>query len=74
MQCLAKEPARRPQSAGAMSVMLARCEDFNAWTEQQAQKWWAENRSTLPVEAHEDTHSPLSDTQMLIEPNSRTGP
>jgi serine/threonine-protein kinase len=74
MQCLAKEPARRPQSAGAMSVMLARCGDFDAWTEQQAQKWWAENRSTLPVEAHEDTHSPLSDTQMLIEPNSRTRP
>ncbi len=72
-QCLAKEPADRPQSAGALSAMLARCEDFSAWTDQQAQKWWAANRSTLPVEEHEDTHSPLSDTQMLIQSDTRTG-
>ena len=73
MQCLAKEPADRPQSAGALSAMLARCEDFSAWTDQQAQKWWTANRSTLPVEEHEDTHSPLSDTQMLIQSDTRTG-
>ncbi len=72
-QCLAKEPADRPQSAGALSAMLARCEDFSAWTDQQAQKWWTANRSTLPVEEHEDTHSPLSDTQMLIQSDTRTG-
>jgi hypothetical protein len=59
---------RAGESAGAMIEMLAQCKDFGAWTRQQAQNWWAENRSTLPVEEHEDTHSPLSDTQMLIDP------
>jgi serine/threonine-protein kinase len=73
MQCLAKEPTGRPQSAGAMSEMLAQCKDFGRWTRALAQKWWTDNRSALPVEEHEDTHSPLSDTQTLIEPNSRTG-
>ena len=73
MKCLAKEPAGRPQDAGAMSEMLAQCKDFGAWTRQQAQKWWAENRSTLPVEEHEDTHSPLSNTQQLVDTDGRTG-
>ncbi|MDX1708496.1 MAG: serine/threonine-protein kinase, partial [Desulfobacterales bacterium] len=73
MRCLAKKPEDRPQSAGAMSEMLAQCQDFGRWTRVMAQEWWAENRSALPVEEHEDTHSPLSDTQMLIEPNTRTG-
>ncbi len=73
MACLAKKPASRPQSAGAMSEMLTQCKDAGTWTRQQAQKWWAENRSTLPVEEHEDTHSPLSDTQMLIDPGGRSG-
>ncbi len=72
MQCLAKEPANRPDSAGAMSEMLAQCQEFGSWTRPLAQKWWTENRSALPVEEHEDTHSPLSDTQRLIEPNNRT--
>ena len=72
MACLAKQPADRPQGADAMSGMLAQCRDFNAWTQDQARKWWTDNRSTLPVEGHEGTHSPLADTQLLIETDNRS--
>ena len=72
MACLAKLPRERPQGAGAMSEMLARCKDFGAWTQEQSQKWWSENRSTLPMEAHENTHSPLSDTHFLVDTEGRS--
>ena len=74
MACLAKQPDERPQSAEAMSEMLTRCEGFGAWTQQQSQKWWADNRSTLPMEKHEKTHSPLSDTHLLVDMEGRTRP
>jgi serine/threonine-protein kinase len=66
MSCLAKQAADRPQSAGAMSEMLVQCRDYGAWSRQLARKWWTENRSTLPMEEHESTHSPLANTQLLV--------
>ena len=74
LACLAKQPKKRPQSAQAMSEMLARCEGVGTWTQKQARKWWADNRSTLPMEKHEKTHSPLSDTHMLVNTEGRTRP
>jgi len=67
MACLAKQPGKRPQSAGEMFEMLARCKDYDTWTQEHAQKWWLDNRSSLPMEEHEDTHSPLSDTHLLMD-------
>jgi serine/threonine-protein kinase len=72
MACLAKQPEDRPQNAEEMSEMLARCEGFGAWTQKQAQEWWSENRSNLPMEEHDNTHSPLSDTQLLVDADGRT--
>jgi serine/threonine-protein kinase len=73
MSCLAKQPRRRPPNAGAMSEMLVKCEDFGVWTRQQAAKWWQENRSALPMETHGRSHSPLADTQDLLDTVSRGG-
>jgi len=72
MACLAKEPADRPQGAEVMSEMLAQCQDYGAWTQDQAQKWWANNRGALPMEGHEDNRSPLADTHLFIESGDRT--
>jgi serine/threonine-protein kinase len=72
MACLAKEPADRPQGAEVMSEMLAQCQDYGAWTQDQAQKWWANNRDALPMEGHEDNRSPLADTHIFIESGDRT--
>ncbi len=67
MSCLAKQPRRRPPNAGAMSEMLVQCKDFGVWTSRQAAKWWLDNRSALPMETHERSHSPLADTQTLMD-------
>jgi serine/threonine-protein kinase len=73
MACLAKQPEDRPKSADTMSEILTRCEGFGDWTQKQAQKWWSDNRSTLPMEEHDNTHTPLSDTQRLVDTKGRTG-
>ncbi len=73
MSCLAKDPRDRPPNAHAMAEMLARCAGFNHWSQRRAQQWWAENRSTLPLDKHEHTHSPLGDTHLLLDTTGRTG-
>jgi serine/threonine-protein kinase len=72
MACLAKLPADRPQSAGEMAEMIVQCQNWGAWTRQLARKWWTDNRSTLPIEEHEQTHSPLSNTQLLVDMDGRS--
>jgi serine/threonine-protein kinase len=67
MACLAKQPRDRPRSAEKMSEMLAGCKGYSAWTQAKAQQWWSSNRSSLPMEQHADSHSPLSDTGMLLD-------
>ncbi len=72
LACLAKKPADRPHSAEEMSAMLVKCADFGVWTREKSQDWWSENRSILPMETHERSHSPLSDTHLLVDINGRT--
>ena len=73
MSCLAKDPLDRPPNAYEMAEMLARCAGFNHWSQRRARQWWAENRSALPLDKHENTHSPLGDTHLLLDTNGRTG-
>jgi DNA-binding NtrC family response regulator len=40
MQCLEKDPARRPSSALALDSEFARIRFKEAWTEERAQAWW----------------------------------
>ncbi len=72
MACLAKQAADRPQGAGPMSEMLVQCQEYGVWTCQLARKWWTDNRSTLPMEEHTETHSPLAKTHLLIDTDGRT--
>ncbi len=69
MSCLAKDPRDRPPNASEMAAMLARCDGFKHWTQRRARQWWAENRSALPLDKHENTHSPLGDTHLLLDTN-----
>lgn len=73
MSCLAKNPIDRPQSADTMSEMLARCEGFSDWDEKQAKGWWSENRSALPLDKHDNSHSPLADTHLLVDMSRPSG-
>ncbi len=40
LDCLAKDPDDRPQSAADLSLRLSRCETEGRWTDPQARQWW----------------------------------
>lgn len=40
LQCLEKNPARRPQSAAELRAALDRCANAFAWTPERARAWW----------------------------------
>jgi serine/threonine-protein kinase len=41
LDCLAKEPADRPQSAGELSMRLGEIAGLSGWTQLRASTWWA---------------------------------
>ena len=41
LQCLEKDPARRPESARRLMDLLAACEGITPWTQSQAEQWWS---------------------------------
>jgi serine/threonine-protein kinase len=40
LQCLEKDPARRPETARRLLDLLAECEGAGAWTQKEAEPWW----------------------------------
>ncbi len=47
MACLAKTPAQRPASAGAIVERLSACPEAADWGPVAAQRWWAKNGGAL---------------------------
>jgi eukaryotic-like serine/threonine-protein kinase len=47
MDCLEKDPARRPQSAREIVDRLRACADAGEWGEVDARQWWMRNREEL---------------------------
>jgi eukaryotic-like serine/threonine-protein kinase len=47
LQCLAKDPAVRPQSAFELRSLLEACEDVGPWTQAEARDWWEKHRKDL---------------------------
>ena len=40
LNCLAKEPGQRPQTARDVRDELTQCQACGAWSEQDAAEWW----------------------------------
>jgi serine/threonine protein kinase len=50
LECLEKDPARRPAGARELRRRLEACAAFGGWTENQARAWWKENAAaTAPA-------------------------
>ncbi len=47
LDCLAKDPARRPTGARGLRRRLEACADFGRWTEEDARAWWEENAGAI---------------------------
>jgi serine/threonine-protein kinase len=43
LECLEKDPARRPQSAAELQDRTRACRSFGAWDRDRARRWWHEN-------------------------------
>lgn len=52
LRCLAKLPTDRYPTAEALRQDLARCADFDPWSDRQAASWWAQHGALL--RAHRD--------------------
>ena len=50
MECLAKDPGRRPTSAGAVRTRLDAVPLESAWSVERAERWWAMHRP-VPADA-----------------------
>jgi len=50
LDCLQKDPARRPAGAQEVRQRLEACADVGSWTGDDAQRWWAANRAALSTE------------------------
>jgi len=47
LDCLEKDPDRRPESAADFLARLARCDDVAPWTENEARNWWKEHGASV---------------------------
>jgi eukaryotic-like serine/threonine-protein kinase len=53
LDCLAKEPAHRPQTADELALRLESVRLGEAWTPLRAKEWWDEHRPASPASASE---------------------
>jgi serine/threonine-protein kinase len=51
LECLAKDPARRPRDGNRVAERLAVCGDADSWTQTEAATWWATRGTPAPREA-----------------------
>jgi hypothetical protein len=72
MECLEKDPARRPTSAEAVSTRLDAVSLESAWTVERAERWWAMHRP-LPADARRVAEVLLSQEgrELRIGPRAR---
>jgi len=62
MQCLAKKPDDRPQSAGEIRARLAASLDVPRWRQADAEAWWQEHGEALQPEPGDSSHSEVTRT------------
>ncbi len=47
VDCLEKDPSRRPQTAAEVQQRVRECRAYGAWDRERARHWWQENAEKL---------------------------
>jgi serine/threonine-protein kinase len=68
LDCLEKDPARRPTGARDLRQRLEACADFGGWTEEDARAWWEENGAATAPAASGTLDDELTLTRRLESP------
>jgi hypothetical protein len=71
LECLQKDPSKRPGSAAALGSALQACEQYGSWSLGEARHWWIANEYALPLGVEQRTHTPLSNTQLMVDMDDR---
>jgi serine/threonine-protein kinase len=71
LSCLEKDPPARPASAEALAERLRACADYGGWSPQDAKTWWRANQYELPLGEESGEHTPLSNTELLVDMDER---
>ena len=67
MECLEKDPARRPQSAAELARRL-RSVPLEAWTPERAREWWSRAAAASPEASEEPTRQIGSSAARTVAP------
>jgi serine/threonine-protein kinase len=68
LDCLKKDPARRPTGARDLRRRLEACAAFGGWTEEDARAWWEENTAATAPAAARALDDELTLTRRLDSP------
>jgi serine/threonine-protein kinase len=71
LQCLEKDPGRRPASAADLQGALRECAHYGQWSALAARDWWLANEYELPLGEGHRTSTPLSNTQLMVDMDER---
>ena len=67
MQCLAKKPDERPQTARELRQRLAACSDIPRWRQADARGWWEGHGEAAQFESNADSNVEITRT-LAVDP------
>jgi serine/threonine-protein kinase len=68
MQCLAKKPEDRPQTAREIRERLAEIRDIPRWRQADARDWWQQRGEILQPDPADSVHSDITRT-LAVDPD-----
>lgn len=71
LQCLEKDPDKRPADAESLLDRLNACADAGRWSQQDARGWWQTYQAAFIGGVAPEDATPLANTEMLVDLDDR---